>query len=148
MKKIFALTAVLLAGAVALFASEAALTLADAQKLAVKAGKFAEQNGWHVSVAVVNSEGNLIYFQRGDGAFPGSIEAAIDKARGANAFNVSTRYFSDNAKKGQLGDTTLKNIVAVEGGEPIIIGGVRVGAVGVSGASAAQDGQCALAALK
>jgi len=40
---------------------------------------------------------------------------------------------------------TLKGVVAVEGGIPLVMDGKIVGAIGVSGATSAQDAQCAKA---
>lgn len=139
----------LLCLASALFAVDVAqvLDLARAKQLAAKAGEHAVKNGWKVSIAVVNSEGNLICFERADGAFPGSIEAAIEKAKSANAFQRPTKVFSDSIKQGNSGIVTLKNVVAVEGGLPIVLKGTHAGAIGVSGARAAEDEACAQAAL-
>jgi len=86
-------------------------------------------------------------FERADGAFPGSIEAAIEKAKSANAFRRPTKVFSDNIKQGNNGIVTLKNVVAVEGGLPIVLEGTHAGAIGVSRARAAEDESCAQAAL-
>lgn len=136
-----------LAGALAAADMIQALDLAAAKRLAAKAGEHAANKGWKVSIAVVNSEGNLIYFERGDGSFPGSIEAAIEKAKSANAFRRPTKAFSDSVKQGNTGIMTLKNVVAVEGGVPIILKGVHAGAIGVSGARATEDEECAQAAF-
>lgn len=139
----------LLCLASALFAADVpqVLDLAKAKRLAAKAGEHAVKNGWKVSIAVVNSEGNLIYFERSDGAFPGSIEAAIEKAKSANAFQRPTKVFSDSIKQGNSGIVTLKNVVAVEGGLLIVLEGTHAGAIGVSGARATEDEACALAAF-
>lgn len=136
-----------LAGALAAADLFQALDLAMAKRLAAKAGEHAAKKGWKVSIAVVNSEGNLLYFERGDGAFPGSIEAAIEKAKSANAFRRPTKAVSDSVKQGNTGIMTLKNVVAVEGGLPITLEGVHAGAIGVSGARAVEDEECAQAAF-
>lgn len=124
------------------------LNLEAAQKLAAKASQCGRENGWNLSVALVNSEGNLIYFQRGDEAFIGSIEAAMDKAKSSNAFQRPTKAFVDGIAAGRIGLVTLKNVVGVDGGIPIQIAGKHAGAIGVGGATAAQDEQCAKAALE
>lgn len=136
-----------LAGALAATDIPQALNLAMAKRLAAKAGEHATLKGWKVSIAVVNGEGNLIYFERGDGAFPGSIEAAIEKAKSANAYRRPTKAFSESVKQGNTVIMTLKNVVAVEGGVPIVLDGVHAGAIGVSGARAAEDEECAQAAI-
>lgn len=124
------------------------LNLDLAQKIAAKAAACGSKNKWKLSVAIVNSEGNLIYFQRADGSYVGSIDAAIDKAKSANAFQRPTKAFADGLKEGRLGLVTVKNIVGIEGGLPIEVAEKHVGAIGVSGAKATEDEQCAKAAIE
>ena len=124
------------------------LNLELAQKIASKAAACGVKNKWKLSIAVVNSEGNLLYFQRGDGSYMGSIDAAIDKAKSANAFQRPTKAFVDGLKDGRTGLMTVKNIVGIEGGLPIQIGGRYLGAIGISGAKAAEDEQCAKVAIE
>ena len=84
-----------------------------------------------------------------DGAYQGSIDASIDKAKSANAFQRPTKVFADAVNKdGRVGLLSVKNVVANEGGLPIIINGQHAGAIGVSGAKAIEDEQCALEAIK
>jgi len=124
------------------------LSLEVAQKLAGKAAACGKKNNWKLSIAIVNSEGSLIYFQRGDGSYVGSINAAIDKAKSANAFQRPTKAFVDGLKDGRVGLLTVKDIVAIEGGLPIQLGEGHAGAIGISGAKAHEDEQCAKAALE
>jgi glc operon protein GlcG len=128
--------------------NDVGLNLEVSQKITKKALACGEKNNWKLSVAIVNSEGNLISFQRTDGAFVGSIDAAKDKAFSANAFQRPTKTFADSIKEGRLGLLSVKNVVAIEGGIPIIINGKHVGGIGVSGAKAIEDEQCAKAALE
>lgn len=124
------------------------LNLEMSQKIIRNAMACGEKNGWKLSVAIVNNEGNLISFQRADGAFLGSINASIDKATSANAFQRPTKSFADAIKDGKIGLLSVKNVVAVEGGMPIVSKGKHLGAIGVSGAKAIEDEQCAKAALE
>lgn len=123
------------------------ISLGNAKKLAAAAQEHAAKNNWRISVAIVNAEGNLIYFERADGSARGSIDASVDKAKSANAYRRSTKVFADEVKNGRVGLTSLKDVVAVEGGLPITINGVHVGGIGISGAHAAEDEACAAAAL-
>lgn len=123
------------------------LNLELAQKIAAKVAACGKENKWKLSVAVVNLEGNLIYFQRGDGSYMGSIEAAIDKAKSASAFQRPTKAFVDGLKDGRMGLLSVKNIVGIEGGLPIQDGEQFLGAVGVSGARSTEDEICAKAGL-
>lgn len=124
------------------------LNLELAQKIASKAAACGKTNNWKLTIAIVNIEGSLIYFQRGDGTYVGSVEAAIAKAKSANAFQRSTKAFVDGIKEGRTGLVTVPGIVAIEGGLPIQLKDKFVGAIGVSGARATEDEQCAKKALE
>lgn len=144
------LSALVLAPPVAALAKDAPTTLSlkSAQQIAAKAAACAKKKNWHVSIAIVNSEGNLVFFQRDDGAYSGSIESSLQKAKSANAFQRPTSAFVEAIKQGRLGIVTGKDVVAIEGGVPIVQGGVHLGAIGLSGAKAIEDEECAKAALE
>jgi uncharacterized protein GlcG (DUF336 family) len=82
-----------------------------------------------------------------DATQTGSVDVAIDKARSAARFKRPTKAFQDMLAGGGEGlrVLALKGAVAVEGGIPIVIDGKIVGAIGVSGGTSQQDGQCARA---
>jgi glc operon protein GlcG len=124
------------------------LKLSMAQSIAGKAAACGAKNHWKLSVAIVNAEGNLVYFHRDDDAYLGSIDASIDKAKSANAFRRPTRVFAESMKDGRPGLATVKNVVGIEGGVPIALEGKHAGAIGVSGAKSTEDELCAVEALK
>ena len=124
------------------------LNLELAKKIALKAEACAQKNKWKLSIAIVNAEGNLLFFERGDGAYFGSIEAAIEKAKSANAFQRPTKAFVDGIKDGKIGLVTVKNVVGIEGGFPIQSNEKFMGAIGISGAKATEDEVCAREALE
>lgn len=124
-------------------AKVAELNKEAAEKIAAKAFACGAKNGWKLSVAIVNAEGNLVLFQRGDGSYSGSIDASMEKAKSANAFQRPTSAFTQSIKDGRTGLLSMKGIVAVEGGVPLAIDGKHVGAIGISGARATEDEQCA-----
>ena len=124
------------------------LTAGLAKKIAAKAFEYGDKKNWKLSVAIVNSEGNLVFFERGDGAYLGSIEAAINKAKSANAFQRPTRAFVEGVKAGNIGLLSVKDVVANEGGLPIVISGAYVGGIGISGAKSVEDEEAASAALQ
>lgn len=124
------------------------LTFELAQKYVAKAIACAQKNKWKVSVAVVNAEGNLLAFGRDDGAYVGSIQASMDKAYSANAFQRPTKAFADSIKDGRIGLLSVKNIVGIEGGLPIMLKDKFAGGIGVSGAKSIEDEQCAKAAME
>ncbi len=124
------------------------LNLEFANEIIKKAIICGQKNSWRLSIAIVNAEGNLINFQRTDGAFVGSIDASIAKASSANAFQRSTKVFADAVKDGRIGLLSVKNVIANEGGLPIVINGKHVGAIGISGAKSTEDEICAAKALE
>lgn len=124
------------------------LTLDLAKKIASKAEAYGKKKNWKLSIAIVNSEGGLVYFQRDPEAYSGSIEASQQKARSANAFQRPTSAFVEGIKQGRMGLLSVKDIVAIEGGVPIVVNGKHVGAIGVSGAKATEDEETAKAALE
>lgn len=134
-------------------ADKKALTLEGAKK--VIAAAEAESNKNHVgcSIAVVDDGGNLIAFHRVDPTFPGGARVSIGKARTAALFRQPTKNFEEViTQKGRTSMIALEDFTPLQGGVPIVVGGQIVGAIGVSGASSAdQDEQFAkvgAAALK
>jgi glc operon protein GlcG len=125
------------------------IPLGSAKQAAGAALTEALRNGWLMAVAVVDPAGDLVYFERMDGTQLGSVEVAIDKARSAARFKRPTKAFQDTLAQGGDGlrVLSLRGAVPVEGGVPIVRNGQIIGAIGVSGGTSAQDGQCASAAL-
>jgi glc operon protein GlcG len=123
------------------------ISLENAKKAAAPALAEAAKNNWTVAVAIVGPAGNLIYYEKMDSTQLGSAEVAIDKARTAALFKRPTKAFQDALAAGGDGLRILglKGVVPIEGGIPLVMDGKIVGAIGVSGATSAQDGQCAKA---
>jgi glc operon protein GlcG len=121
------------------------VTLENARKAAAPALAEAEKNHWNVAVAVVDTGGNLVYYEKMDNTQLGSANVAIEKARTAALFKRPTKTFQDTVAGGGDGlrVLSLKGVIAVEGGIPLVMDGKIVGAIGVSGATSAQDAQCA-----
>ena len=141
------ITLALAATASAQLADKKALTLAVAKKMAAAAEAEAVKNSWRMVIAVVDDGGHLIYLQRADEALAGSIEVAIQKAKSAAMFRRPTKAFEDAVAGGRNALLGLTGAVPIEGGVPIMLDGKLLGAVGVSGGSAAQDGQVAKAGV-
>jgi glc operon protein GlcG len=127
-----------------------AITLDAAKKAAAPALAEASRNNWAMAVAVVDSAGDLVYFERMDATQSGSVVVAIDKARSAARFKRPTKAFQDMLAAGGEGWRVLglEGAVPIEGGVPIVIDGKIVGAIGVSGGTSPQDGQCARAGVE
>lgn len=116
-----------------------------AKKIAAAAIAEAGKNNWRMAVAVVDSGGYLVYFERMQDTQLGSIELAIEKAKTAALFRRPTKAFQDTVAGGGEGLRVLRltGAIPVEGGVPIIVGGKLVGAVGASGGSGDQDSHTA-----
>ncbi len=123
------------------------LTLDVAKKMAAACEARAKQEGWKMNIAIVDSGGNMKYFLRQDDAFLKSIEIAQLKAGTSAGFPFSTKQIGEIAQK-VPGIANVPGIVTFEGGLPILTGdGKQVGAIGVSGGTAEQDGTCAQAGI-
>lgn len=116
------------------------LTLEDARRIVTAARRAASENGWQVVVAVVDDGGHLLALERMDGAQKGSIRVAELKARTAILFKRSTKVLEDAVLQGRPVMMSLPDVICLEGGLPLLRNGVHVGAVGVSGVKAAEDG--------
>lgn len=123
------------------------ITLENARKAAAPALAEAAKNNWNVAVAIVDPGGNLVYYEKMDNTQLGSANVAIDKAKTAALFKRPTKAFQDALAAGgdALRILRLQGVVPVEGGIPLVADGKIVGAIGVSGATSAQDAQCAKA---
>lgn len=126
-------------------ADKKALTLEAAKKIAAAAEAEAKKNNWRVVIAVVDDGGHLIYLQRIDETQTGSIDVAIQKARGAVAYKRPTKVFEEAVAGGRNVILNLPHSMPIEGGLPLVVDGKVIGGIGVSGVTAAQDGQVAKA---
>jgi uncharacterized protein GlcG (DUF336 family) len=125
----------------------APISLAHAKKVAEPAVHEARKDNLSIAVAIVDSAGSLVYYEKMDNTMFGSASVAIDKARSAAAFKRPTKAFEDILAAGGIGLRILQlpGAVPLDGGIPLVIDGKIVGAIGVSGATSAQDAQCAKA---
>ena len=125
------------------------LAASDAVRASVA---YAQALGVAVNVAVVDVSGVQVAFLRMPGAPLHSIDIAIDKAYTATSFGLPTSQW--HAVLGQHSPAVREGLVlrprfvAFGGGLPIVEGGMRIGAIGVSGGSEAQDEAIALAGLQ
>jgi uncharacterized protein GlcG (DUF336 family) len=127
----------------------APIPLAEAKRVLIAAQAEAVRNNWNVAIAIVDSGGHLVAFERMDSTQHGSVAVAQEKARSAAAYRRPSKAFQDSLAKGGDGVRVLHlpGAIAVEGGLPIIVGGKLVGAIGVSGVTSEQDGRIAAAGL-
>jgi uncharacterized protein GlcG (DUF336 family) len=123
------------------------ITADQAKSVAAAAVAEARKNQWTMAVAIVDTAGDLVYFEKMDNTQVGSVDVAIGKARSSARFKRPTKAFQDALAAGGEGwrIMTLEGAVAVEGGLPLIVGGKIIGAIGASGGTAPQDGMTAAA---
>jgi len=115
-----------------------------AKKVAAAAAAKAKEMKINVVIAIVDTGGQLVYMERFDVVQWGSNDVAIHKAKASVMYKRATLAL-ENAVKANVQYLTLDGISAIEGGVPIIEGGKIIGAIGVSGGTAAQDGVVATA---
>jgi glc operon protein GlcG len=145
---VMAVLAVGLSRTEAQVATKKAITLELAKKIAAAAETEALKNNWTVFVAIVDDGANLVYLERMDNTQIGSLEVAIQKAKTAISFKRPTKAYEDMVAGGRTAILGVPGVIPIEGGLPIIVDGQHIGAIGVSGGTAQQDGQIAKAALE
>ena len=125
----------------------APISLENAKKAAAAAVAEARKNNWTMAVAITDPGGALVYFEKMDGLQTGSVNVAIGKARAAALYKRPTQVWQDIVAGGGAGLRILglEGAVPIGGGVPLVVDGKLVGAIGLSGGSAAQDDQCARA---
>jgi uncharacterized protein GlcG (DUF336 family) len=127
----------------------APITLEQAKKVMVGAEAEAKKNNWGMVITILDSGGNVVMMQRMDGTQLGSVDVARDKAWSAVAFRRPTKVFEDAIAQGgaNLRLLRLTGASPIEGGIPLMADGKIIGAIGVSGGTAPQDGQVAKAGV-
>src|SRR6185295_14127792 len=110
------------------------IAVESAKKVAAAAVAEAKKNNFQMAIAVVDTAGNLVYFEKMDGTQTGSVNVSIDKARSAALFKRPTKAFQDIVAAGGVGLRILglQGAVPVDGGIPLMEGGKIVGAIGAS----------------
>jgi glc operon protein GlcG len=121
------------------------LTLDGAKAVAAAAAAEAKRGNEWGSIAVVDDGGNLMYLERIQPTFAMGAHIATEKARTAALFQRPSKALEDVIISGR---TTLLSVVPapLQGGEPIMVDGQIVGAIGVSGAASAVRDQVIAAA--
>jgi len=118
-----------------------ALTYEGARIAAEAAGAEATERGVAPVAAVVDAGGHLIYLWRPDAAQVASVDVATDKARTAAIYRRPSKDFEEQASNGRPSALHLAGAVPLQGGIPISFEGRVIGAIGVSGASSADEDQ-------
>jgi glc operon protein GlcG len=130
-----------IAGAKAKFSTTTvpALTYDGARLTAEAAGAVAAERGVAPVISVVDAGGELIYLLRPDAAQVASVNVTTDKARTAAIYRRPSKDFEDQASGGRPSALHLARAVPLQGGIPIEYEGQVIGAIGVSGATSADE---------
>jgi len=116
------------------------ISLDRAQTVIHAALAEAKKRNWKMNIAVADSGGSLVAFQRMDGAMLASIRIAEHKARAAVTFRRPTKVFEDGIQLMHLNYLlAFDDVIASRGGIPLIEQGAIIGAIGCSGGTDSQD---------
>jgi glc operon protein GlcG len=130
------------------------INLETAKKVAAAASADAAKRNWAgMCIAIVGPSGDLVYFEKPDLCQYASVGISQHKARVAARYRRPTVVFERLLGKGAFFSylPTLDDVIASRGGNPIVVGGKIIGAIGVSGGSGSQDdaiSQAGAAAMK
>ena len=132
-----------LAGAATPFTTKQvpAMSLTLARRISRAVAAECVRRGVHPVVAVVDEGGQLVDQWRPDAAQVASVGVATDKARTASIYRRPSKDFEEQTSHGRPSALHLAGGVPLQGGLPIIVDGHVVGAVGVSGATSADEDQ-------
>ena len=119
------------------------ITLEQAEKAIVAAKQKSKAIDTKMNIAVVDAGANLVAFGRMDGAWLGSLDISIKKAKTARFFDMNTGVIGELSQPGQpLFNIEHSNngLITFPGGVPIKnANGEIIGAIGVSGSSVEND---------
>ena len=126
------------------------IKLAQAKKVADAALAEATRRGWPMCISIVSPSGELIYFEKMDECQFASIQVSQHKARTSARYRRATLVFERLLGRGPFFSylTTLDDVIASRGGNPIVVDGKIIGAIGVSGGTGAQDDVISLVGAK
>lgn len=122
------------------------LTLDGAKNIVAAAEAEAKKNNWNMAYAIVDAAGGLVLFHKSDLARPSNVDFAIAKARTAARYQRETRLLDSTVAAGRI-QFLASDAFPLEGGVNIVVDGQTIGAVGISGATSAQDAQVAKAGI-
>ena len=154
MKRMSQFVALILAASLVCGAAELstkkALNLVTVKALAAAAEAEETKRGEHVTICIVDENGNLLFLMKADGAGMNTVDYAQRKARDSAYFRSPSKVQADSLKNGNTSLLAIPQAFPLQGGLPIIVDGQTIGAIGVSGAKAEVDeaiGQAAIDAV-
>jgi glc operon protein GlcG len=127
------------------------INIETAKKAAAGAIAEAKKRNWNaLCVAVVGPSGDLVYFEKQDNCQFASVEISQSKARAAARYRRPTVVFERLLGKGDFFaylPTLGAGFIGSRGGNPLVVGGKIIGAIGVSGGTGSQDDVVSLAGV-
>ena len=123
------------------------ISVATAKVIAAAAIKSCADHSWPMAIAVTDTHGALVYYEKMDDTELGSAQAAVEKAASAALYKRPTRAFYDVTAKAGPFMLTMPGVLAAPGAWPIIKDGKLIGALAASGGTGDQDDVCAKAGL-
>ena len=133
----------LLASTSTLAQDESLMTYDQAAQAMIAAQTFALDQGWNVTILVTDQNNNPVMLHRIDGAGARTFEFASRKALVVNETGISSGEYGQRVDAGDIEE--VEGGVTFAGGVPIFVDGQRIGAISVSGVTAAQDEEVAIA---
>ena len=133
----------LLASASTLAQDESLMTYDQAAQAMMAAQAFAIDQGWNVTILVTDQNNNPVMLHRIDGAGARTFEFASRKALVVNETGIASGEYGQQVTAGDREE--IEGGVTFAGGVPIFVDGQRIGAISVSGVTAAQDEEVAIA---
>jgi glc operon protein GlcG len=125
------------------------LALSDVKTIAQAAEAFALANSWAVVIAICDDGGHLLWLERLDGVAPISAHIAPAKARTAALGKRASKVYEEMINNGRYSFLSAPELAGMlEGGEPLLVDGHCVGAIGVSGVKSSEDAQIAQAGVR
>lgn len=117
----------------------APISMDRANAVLAAAAAEARKRDWKLSIAVVDSGGNLVAFGRMDGGQLAAVTISEHKARAAVTFRRETKVFESAMQSGLIYQLSLDGVIGSRGGIPLVEDGKLIGAIGVSGGTGSQD---------
>jgi glc operon protein GlcG len=124
------------------------IVLSNALVVLERGRELAARCGLAMAFAVVEPSGELVAFVKMDDIPYASTRLAQQKARTSARFRMTTAQFEERVQAGRAVLMSSDEVIAIGGGVPIVEDGRVVGALGVSGGTAVQDGAVAAAAIE
>lgn len=123
--------------------SKSVLDHKDILRMLQAARQHASDHPWPVCIAIVDDGGHPLALDRLDGCAPASAYIALEKARSAALGRRETVQYERMVNEGRTAFVTAPQLTSLEGGVPVLVDGLVIGAIGVSGVQAAQDAEIA-----